>query len=99
MKKSWRRWQGDKLDTLIREENRDLTVFYDLSNLQVLVEILSKKVGAPLSVNNLREDLETTHKTLANYLKILELFYFHFRIYSYSKKISRALKKMAKLYL
>jgi predicted AAA+ superfamily ATPase len=95
----WRRWQGEKLDTLIREEIRDLTVIYDLSNLQVLVEILPKKVGAPLSVNNLREDLETTHKTLANYLKILELFYFHFRIYPYSKKISRALKKMAKLYL
>jgi predicted AAA+ superfamily ATPase len=95
----WRRWQGEKLDTLIREEIRDLTVVYDLSNLQVLVEILPKKVGAPLSVNNLREDLETTHKTLANYLKILELFYFHFRIYPYSKKISRALKKMAKLYL
>lgn len=41
----WRRWQGEKLDTLIREEIRDLTVIYDLSNLQVLVEILPKKVG------------------------------------------------------
>ena len=95
----WRRWQGEKLDTLIKEEIRDLAVIYDLSNLQVLVEILPKKVGAPLSINNLREDLETTHKTLTNYLRILELFYFHFRIYPYSKKISRALKKMAKLYL
>ena len=30
---------------------------------------------------------------------MLELFYFHFRIYPYSKKTVRSLKKMAKLYL
>ena len=95
----WRRWQMEKNERLIKEEIRDLTTIQDLSAIQILVELLPNKVGSPLSVNNLREDLEAAHKTLVNYLKVLELFYFHFRIYPYAKKTVRSLKKMAKLYL
>jgi hypothetical protein len=95
----WRRWQSEKTDRLIKEEIRDLTVIKDLSALQILVELIPDKVGSLLSINNLREDLEVAHKTLVNYLRILELFYFHFRIYPYSKNNIRSLKKMAKLYL
>jgi len=95
----WRRWQSEKTDRLIKEEIRDLTVIKDLSALQILVELIPDKVGSLLSINNLREDLEVAHKTLVNYLRILELFYFHFRIYPYSKNNVRSLKKMAKLYL
>ena len=95
----WRRWQSEKIDRLIKEEIRDLTVIKDLSALQILVELIPSKVGSLLSINNLREDLEVAHKTLVNYLRILELFYFHFRIYPYSKNNIRSLKKMAKLYL
>jgi len=95
----WRRWQSERTDRLIKEEIRDLTVIKDLSALQILVELIPSKVGSLLSINNLREDLEAAHKTLVNYLRILELFYFHFRIYPYSKNNIRSLKKMAKLYL
>lgn len=95
----WRRWQSEKTDRLIKEEIRDLTVIKDLSSLQILVELIPNKIGSLLSINNLREDLEVAHKTLVNYLRILELFYFHFRIYPYSKNNVRSLKKMAKLYL
>lgn len=95
----WRRWQSEKIDRLIKEEIRDLTVIKDLSSLQILVELIPSKVGSLLSINNVREDLEVAHKTVVNYLRILELFYFHFRIYPYSKNNVRSLKKMAKLYL
>lgn len=95
----WRRWQSEKTDRLIKEEIRDLTVIKDLSSLQILVELIPNKIGSLLSINNLREDLEVAHKTIVNYLRILELFYFHFRIYPYSKNNIRSLKKMAKLYL
>ncbi|VVA44397.1 AAA family ATPase [Candidatus Roizmanbacteria bacterium] len=95
----WRRWQIEKNERLIKEEIRDLTTLEDLSAIQILVELLPGKIGSLLSINNLREDLEVAHKTLVNYLKVLELFYFHFRIYPYAKKTVRSLKKMAKLYL
>ncbi|MBM3209620.1 ATP-binding protein [Candidatus Shapirobacteria bacterium] len=95
----WRRWQSARLDRLIKEEIRDLRMIADLANLQILVEILPDKVASPLSVNNLREDLEVAHKTLVNYLQTLEFFYFHFRVFPYTRKKIRTIKKMSKLYL
>jgi predicted AAA+ superfamily ATPase len=95
----WRRWRLEETDLLLREEIRDLRLITDLSALQVLVEILPNKVGSLLSINNLREDLQLAHKTIVNYLETLESFYFHFRLYPYTRKTFRSLKKMAKLYL
>ncbi|PIP63142.1 AAA family ATPase [Candidatus Roizmanbacteria bacterium CG22_combo_CG10-13_8_21_14_all_35_9] len=95
----WRRWQIEKNDRLVKEEIRSLTTIEDLSAVQILVELLPDRVGSLLSVNNLREDMEIAHKTLVNYLRILELFYFHFQIYPYARKTIRSLKKMSKLYL
>jgi predicted AAA+ superfamily ATPase len=94
-----RRWRLEETDRLVREEIRDLRMIADLSALQILVDLLPAKVASPLSLNNLREDLQVAHKTVVNYLEILELFYFHYRIYPYVRKPIRSLKKMAKLYL
>lgn len=96
---SWRRWQIERVDRLVKEEIRDLRMIGDLSSLQILVDILPSKVASLLSLNNLREDIQVAHKTIVNYLNILELFYFHFRIYPYARKSIRSLRKMSKLYL
>ena len=98
-KRHWRRWQSDRVDRLVKEEIREMSAIADLSNLQVLVEILPSKVASSLSINNLREDLEVAHKTAVNYLELLERFYFHFRIYPFAGKVIRSLRKPAKLYL
>lgn len=95
----WRRWQAERVDRLIKEEIRDLRMIGNLSDLQILADLLPNKVGSLLSINSLREDLEVAHKTAVNYLDVLEMFYFHFRIYPYTAKKLRSLKKMAKLYL
>lgn len=98
-RRHWHRWQSQRLERLVKEEIRDLRMIADLANLQILVEILPNKVASLLSLNNLREDLEVAHKTIVNYLKTLEFFYFHFRVYPYAKKKIRSIKKMSKLYL
>ncbi len=95
----WRRWQAQRIDRLIREEIHELEKINDLSRLQVLVEILPKKVGSLLSLNNLKEDLQVAHKTVTSDLNILEHFYFHFRVYPFAKTKIKSIKKMSKLYL
>ncbi len=95
----WRRWKAERNDRLIKEDIRDLRMIGDLSSLQILTDLLPGKVGSPLSINNLSGDLQVAHKTVVNHLNILELFYFHFRIYPYTRKIGRSIKKMSKLYL
>lgn len=95
----WRRWQIERNDRLITEDIRNLRMIGDISALQILVDMLSSKTASLLSVNNISNDLQIAHKTAVNYLNILELFYFHFRIYPFTKKPLRSLKKMSKLYL
>ena len=57
------------------------------------------KAASPLSINNLREDLEISHRAITSWLNILESFYYHFRIYPYSSKLIRSIKKEPKIYL
>lgn len=94
-----RRFHNERADRLIKEDIRDIESVRDLSALQVLVEILPEKVGALLSLNTLREDLEVTHKTISLWMDILERFYYHFRVYPYASRKIRSLRKQPKMYL
>jgi predicted AAA+ superfamily ATPase len=52
----------------------------------------------PLSVNALREDLQVAHKTVANWLRILERLYAIFRLAPFGAPRLRAVKKEQKHY-
>ncbi|MEW5758554.1 MAG: ATP-binding protein [Candidatus Omnitrophota bacterium] len=97
--KELRRWHNERVDRLIKEDIRDIENLRDLSALEVLVELLPSKVGSLFSLNSLREDLNTTHKTLSHWVDILEKFYYHFRIYPFNSNLIKSLRKEPKLYL
>ncbi len=94
-----RRWHLERLDRLFREDIRELVAIRDLGNMQLLSDLLPDRVGSLLSINTLREDLEVSHKAVRSWLDILELFYYHFRIYPFHLKSIRSFKKIPKLYL
>jgi len=94
-----RRWHNEKVDRLFREDIRDVEQIRDLSNMQLLGDLLPERAGSLLSINSLREDLEVSHRAVSSWLNILEAFYYCFRIYPYVGKNFRSLKKEAKLYL
>jgi uncharacterized protein len=94
-----RRWHTQRLERLVKEDIRDLENIRDFSALQILVDLIPIKVGALLSLNSLREDLSVAHKTVASWMDILERFYYHFRIYPFTNKKIKSLKKEPKLYL
>lgn len=92
-------WQRDRLARVVREDLRDLEHVREISLLEHLVDLLPSKVGSPLSVKSLREDLEVDHKTAERWLQILENLYVCFRISPYGSPKVRAVKKERKLYL
>jgi len=94
-----RRWHNEKLDRLFREEIRDIEAIRDISNMQILADMLPDKVGSLLSINSLRNDLEVSHRAVTHWLNILENFYYVFRIHPYYQKSIRSIKKEPKLYL
>ena len=94
-----RRWHREKIERLFREDIREMEQIRDLSSMQLLADLLPDRVGSLLSTNSLREDLEVSFRSAAHWLDILETFYYHFRIYPFTSKKIRSLKKEPKLYL
>ena len=94
-----RRWHNEKNNRLFREDIRDIEQIRDLSSMQLLGDMLPERAASLLSVNSLREDLGVSHRAVSSWLNILESFYYCFRVYPYSGKNYRSLKKEAKLYL
>ena len=93
-----RRWQTDYKTLLTKEDVRDLSRIADIRGLEHLVELLPSKVGSPLSVNSLREDLNCHHSTVVKWIDILKEVYLVFTIRPWHRQIRRSLKKEPKLY-
>ena len=92
-------WRRDRLARVIREDLRDLERVREVSLVELLVDLLPERVGSPLSVNNLRGDLQVDHKTVERWIQILENMYVCFRIAPHGPPRVRAVKKEQKLYL
>jgi hypothetical protein len=92
------RWIKEYKTLLTREEVRDLSRVSDIRGLEHLIDILPSKVGSPLSINSLREDLGYHHSTLVNWINILKELYLVFTIRPWHKDILRSIRKEAKLF-
>jgi hypothetical protein len=97
--KFWRRWQRERLQRVIYEDIRDLENVKEISLLELLAQELPNRIGAPLSVKNLKELLQVAHETVERWLKIFERMYYCYRILPYGPPKVRAVKKEQKLYL
>ena len=98
-KRFLRRWINDRKTRLIREDIRDLSNIRDISSIEVLSILLPDRVGSLFSINSLVEDLWVTHKTVSNWVDMLENIYYIYRIYPYNSSLIKSLKKEPKLFL
>lgn len=96
---SWRRWQRERVHRVVFDDIRDLERVRELSLLELLAEELPRRVGAPLSVKSLGQDLEVSHETADRWISIFERLYLCFRIPPHGGARIRAVKKEKKLYL
>ena len=94
-----KKWRTSRLERLIHQ---DLASTEDLRNLPMvenLLYLLPDRVGNPLSINSLREDLELHFETVKHWIELLERVYYGFRVRAFAHKISKGIKKEAKFYL
>ncbi len=92
-------WERNRLSRVVREDLRDLERVREVSLVEHLIDLLPPRVGSPLSVRSLCEDLQVDHKTAERWLQILEHLYVCFRLSPYGPPRVRAVKKERKLYL
>ena len=93
-----RRWSREYRSRLVREEITSLERVEDLGRLELLLIRLPELVGSPLSINGLREDLGVSHKTVDQWIRILERLYAVFRVPPFGAAKIRAVKKAQKHY-
>lgn len=92
------KWQETYMDQLVREDFRDITAIRELENIAAMSQFLGPRIGSPLSLNSLKEDLQVSYNAARSYLKALELGCVIFSLSPYSKKITRSVKKEKKVY-
>ena len=93
-----RKWHRDYMTLLVREDLRDLTAIRELDRISHLVELLPARVGSPLSLRSLGEDLEANHSTIKNWLAALNRLYLVWPLRPYAGRLHRALRKDQKWY-
>lgn len=91
-------WKKTHTDLILRQDLITYETVRDIDSLEVLIEMLSTRVGSNISINSLSEDLSRDEKTIKKWLEILENLFVIFKLPPYSKNIARSLKKSSKYY-
>lgn len=94
-----RRWHLQRLARVLHEDLRDLEHVREVTLVERLADALPDRVGSPLSVKNLAQDLEVDFKTALRWIVILENLYYAYRIPPFGAPRIRAVRKEQKLYL
>jgi len=92
-------WQKERMIKVVQGDLRDLEDVKDISLLLLLAELLPSKVGSPLSLKSLEEDLQVSQPTVARWISLLGLVYYSYSVAPYGAPKIRAVKKLQKIYL
>lgn len=96
---SFRRWSNTYSQQLIREDIRDMTGIKSVDDMEILYSLLPSKVGSPLSLNSLAQDLKVSYNTVKDWMSIFQRFYMTFSLPTWTSRIARAIQKEKKVYL
>jgi predicted AAA+ superfamily ATPase len=96
---TYRRWSNTYSHQLIREDIRDIVDIRSIMDVETLYLLLPSKIGSPLSVQSLANDLKVSYNTVRNWLDVFERFFLVFSLPTWAEKITRAIQKERKIYL
>jgi len=94
-----RRWHNQRLSRLVKTDLRDWETVKDIDKIFQLAEELPNRVGSPLSISSLANDIQVDFKTIKNWIGILSSLYYCYLIPPFGSSKIRAVKKEQKLYM
>ncbi len=92
------RWRQQYFTDLVREDVLEFSRIQEIKAMRLLVELLRKRVGSPLSIASLARDLQVAPNTVARYIDILEALYVIFLVRPFHRNVARAILKEPKVY-
>ena len=94
-----RRLQKTRRDQLLREDIRDDTKIQDISQLEILAELVRLQAAQSMEYQAFAKKIGISIDTVKRWLEVLKSFYYCFSLQPWSKNVSRSLIKEPKLYL
>ena len=91
-------WKKTHLDIILRQDLISLENVREIQSIEILIDLLKKRVATPLSYSSLAQDLQSSDKTVKRWLGLLENMYVVFKILPFHKNIARANLKKPKYY-
>ncbi|MBS0619968.1 MAG: ATP-binding protein [Verrucomicrobia bacterium] len=92
-------WKRLRLEQLLHEDIRDLSYIQEVSQIQLLAEILQEEASHALNYSVLAGKIKVSAPTLRRWIELLKNLFYCFTIQPWSKNLSRALIKEPKVYL
>lgn len=93
------RWHNLRQQQLIREDIRDVTRIQEISQLEILAQLLYKQAGEITRYNTLAKQIRVSVDTIRRWIDVLEAFYYCYRIRPWYENIATSLRKDPKTYL
>ncbi len=93
-----RRWSRHHRSLLVDEEMASLESIRNLGQVQLLLMTLPERVGSPLSIHALAQQLRVSHRTAASWIDAAERLYALFRIPAFGSAPIRAVARQQKHY-
>ncbi len=95
----WNNWSRTRRMQLLREDLRDLTQVRDLSQVEVLANLLRAQVGASCNYSGMARDLRASVDSVRRWCDVLEKLFTVFTVRPWHRNVRRALRKEPKYYL
>lgn len=92
------RWRMQYIDGLIRTDVLDFEKIHDFRAIQLVLELLRRRTGSPVSYLSIAEDAHISPNTVKKYIELFEGLYIVFRVTPFSRNIARSLLKESKIY-
>lgn len=92
------RWRVEYVDSIVRFDAPELDRIHEIRKMQLLVDMLRRRVGSPVSFSGLAQDLSISPNTVSRYVEILESLFLVFRVPPFAREVARAIRKTPKIY-
>jgi hypothetical protein len=93
------RWKNLRQGQLLREDIRDLSQVQEISQIELLAELLRYQPGQLVSYTSLANKVNVSSFTIQRWIGTLQAFFYCFTIKPWAKNIPRSLLKEPKIYL
>ncbi|MFH0947533.1 MAG: ATP-binding protein [Elusimicrobiota bacterium] len=92
------RWRKQYYTDIVREDIMDFSRINEIRSIRLLLELLRKRIGSPISYTSIAQDLQIAPNTVRKYIDILESLHIIFTVRPFHKNIARSILKEPKIY-